>query len=86
MHGLKQSTRALWKYLTQKIVSCGIMQSSFNLCLFVGEKVGYIIYIDSVLFWARDKNDVTNLELKLLNRGVNLNQRRRRRRISGCDY
>ena len=39
LYGLRQSPRAFWKYMTEKLESCGMKQSDFDPCLFIGESV-----------------------------------------------
>ena len=52
-----QSLRAFWKYMVQKIADVGMKQPNLDPCLFVGEKVICICYVDDLLFWARDESD-----------------------------
>ncbi len=46
LYGLCQSPFAFWKYLTEKLGNCGLPQAPFNPCLFFGEKVIAICYVD----------------------------------------
>ena len=48
LYGLRQSPRAFWKYITQKLETCGLEQSKFDPCLFVGEKVICVVYVDDL--------------------------------------
>ena len=36
LYGLCQSPRAFWKYITVKLEACGLEQSKFDPCLFIG--------------------------------------------------
>ena len=36
LYGLQQSPQAFWKYITKKLKACGLEQSKFDPCLFVG--------------------------------------------------
>jgi len=36
LYGLWQSPQAFWKYITKKLETCGLEQSKFDPCLFVG--------------------------------------------------
>ena len=38
LYGLRQSPRAFWKYITKKLETCGLAQSKFDPCLFVGSQ------------------------------------------------
>ena len=40
-------------------------QSELDPCLFIGEKVICIVYVDDLLFWARDDNDINDLAFGL---------------------
>ncbi len=52
LYGLRQSPRAFWKYVVEKMAICGMEQSNLDPCLFIGEKVISICYVDDLLFWA----------------------------------
>ena len=43
-------------------------------CLFIGEKVMAIIYVDEILFWSVDVNDIHDKAMELREQGVNLEQ------------
>ena len=47
---LRQSPRAIWKYMASKMEICGIVQSKLDPCLFIGNKVMAIIYVDEIIF------------------------------------
>ena len=49
-------------------------QSKVDPCLFVGKKVIAICYVDDLLFWARDENDIHDLAMKLREQGVDMEQ------------
>ncbi len=53
LYGLWQSPRAFWKYITEKLVACGLEQSQFDPCLFVGTKVICVVYVDDIIFWSK---------------------------------
>ena len=74
LYGLKQSPRAFWKYLVEKMEAAGLAQSKFDPCLFVGDKVIAIWYVDDGLFWAKDEKDIHELALKLREAGVDLEE------------
>ena len=54
LYGLRQSPRALWKYITVKLEACGFEQSKFDLCLFIGPDVICVVYVDDLIFWSKD--------------------------------
>ena len=74
LYGLRQSPRAFWKYLVEKMGLCDMPQSNLDPCLFVGDKVICICYVDDLLFWAKDEQDIHNLAMKLREVGVDLEQ------------
>ncbi len=47
LYGLHHSPLACWKY---KLGICGLPQAPFDPCLFIGEKVIAICYIDDLIF------------------------------------
>ena len=63
LYGLGQSTRVFCKYLAEN-----------NPCLFIGDNVIYIVYINDLLFWAKYEADMTQVELRLLNKGIDREQ------------
>lgn len=74
LYGLRQSPRAFWKYMVERMEACGMPQSKLDPCLFVGEKVLCICYVDDLLFWAKDEKDIHNLAVQLRELGVDLEQ------------
>ncbi len=49
-------------------------QSNLDPCLFVGEKVICICYVDDMLFWAKDEKDIHEVAMSLHEQGVGLEQ------------
>ena len=49
LYGLRQSPRAFWLYLTEKMEACGMEQSTLDPCLFIGKKVTCICYVDDLI-------------------------------------
>lgn len=74
LYGLRQSPRAFWKYLTEKMQLCGLEQTKFDPCLFVGKKVICIAYVDDLIFWGRDVKDINDLANALIEQGVDLEE------------
>ena len=50
LYGLRQIPLSYWKYLTKKLKAWDFNQSQFDPCLFVGEKVLCIVYVDYLIF------------------------------------
>ncbi len=74
LYGLRQSPRAFWKYITEKLEQCGLKQSKFDPCLFVGPNVMCIVYVDDLIFWSRDEAHIDNVAMELCKLGVLLEQ------------
>ncbi len=74
LYGLSQSPWAFWKYLTEKLGDCGLPQAPCDPCLFIGEKVIAICYVDDLVFWARNLKDIVELSVQLQAEGVYLEQ------------
>lgn len=74
LYGLRQSPRAFWKFMIQKMEECGMQQSELDPCLFLNEKVIAITYVDDILFWARDEKDIHDLAMSLRGVGVDLEE------------
>ena len=53
---------------------CGMVQSKMEPCLFIGKKVMEIIYVDNILFWSVNKNDIHKKEMQLCKKVVDLEQ------------
>ena len=46
LYGLKQSPRAFWQYMVEKLEAAGLRQSPLDPCLFIGDTVIAIMYVD----------------------------------------
>ena len=66
------SPREFWKHLMDNKDNCKWKQLEFDPCLFVGEKVICIVYVNDLLFWANDEADITKDELSLCVKGVDI--------------
>ena len=74
LYGLGKNSHAFWKYLTQKLKNCGLVQSKFDLWPFLEEQVICIDYVDNLIFRSRDEADIHDLALELCEEGVDLEQ------------
>jgi hypothetical protein len=72
LYGLCQSPRAFWKYITVKLQECGLEQSKFDPCLFIGPNVIWVVYIDDLIFWSREVLQINLVAMKLQDLGVDL--------------
>jgi hypothetical protein len=74
LYGLRQSPRAFWKYITKKLESCGLKQSRFDPCLFIGPDVMCIVYVDKLIFWSCNVAKIDRVAMELCKLGVALEQ------------
>ena len=74
LYGLRQSPRAFWKYITEKLESCGLKQSKFDPCLFIGPDVMCVVYVDDLIFWSRELSNIDRVAMDLCKLGVALEQ------------
>jgi len=49
---------------------CGMKQSELDPCLFVGEHVIAISWVDDLLFWSKDEKHIHDLAVKLREAGI----------------
>ena len=70
-----QSPRAFWKYITKKLKTCGLEQSKFDPCLFVGTKVICVVYVDDHIFWSKDTLAINDSAMQLRELGMDLEQK-----------
>ena len=74
LYGLCQSPRAFWKYITKKLESCGLKQSKFGPCIFIGPDDMCIVYVDDLIFWSRNAANIDRVAMELCKLGVALEQ------------
>ena len=74
LYGLRQSPRAFWKYMTEKLKQVGLNQSRFDPCLFIGPDVICVVYVDDLIFWSWDLAHVDRVAVELCKLGVALEQ------------
>ena len=58
----------------KKLETCGLEQSKFDPCLFVGTKVICVVYVDDLIFWSKDKLAINDSAMQLRELGVDLEQ------------
>ena len=74
VYGSHQVPCVFWKHLVEKLEVCGMSQSKLNLCLFIGEKVMCICYVDDLLFWSQDEAHIKEQAILLHLCGIDLEQ------------
>ena len=72
VYGLRQAPRYFFQYLTEHLESdeIGLVQSKRDPCLFVGKAIIAVVYVDDILFFARDDSHITAIIETLQKRGV----------------
>ena len=65
---------SFWKYSNKAMEDFGMTISRLGPCLFVGDKVLCISYVDDILFWENDKGGIIELGIKLHSQGLLLEQ------------
>jgi hypothetical protein len=70
LYGLRQSPQAFWKYITEKLKSCGLEQSKFDPCLFVGSKIICVVDVDNLIYWSKDTIEINNSAMQFCELGI----------------
>eukprot|EP00957_Ditylum_brightwellii_P115337 8795326-Ditylum_brightwellii.AAC.2 len=58
LYGLRQAPHKFFEFLKKKLLRCGFVQSQHDPCLFISNKVIYLVYVDDCLFFAPDSKDI----------------------------
>ena len=74
LYGLKQSPRAFWKYMVEKLEACDMKQSELDPCLFIGPTVIAVMYVDDMLMWSTNTDHIYALGSQLRDNGVMLEE------------
>ena len=74
LYGLRQSPRMFWKYLTKAMKACEMETSGFDPCMFIGERVVAVVFVDDILFWATDEKYINDLGVQLRDQGLLLEE------------
>ena len=74
LYGLRQSPRMFWKYLTKAMNDVGMVTSQFDPCMFIGDRVIAVAFVDDILFWSTDEKFVMALGMKLREQGLLLEE------------
>ncbi len=60
--------------MVKKLEKCCTKQSSFDPCLFIGDSVKAVMYVDNILMWSPDEESIFELGRKLRKNGVELEE------------
>ena len=63
LYGIYQSLLYFWQYMTKKLDQSGLNKSNLDPCLSFGEKGACFVYVDNLIFWARNEDDIHNLDM-----------------------
>ena len=74
LYGLLEDTCAFWKYLVENLEAHGMSQSKLYPCLFIGEKVICICYVDDLPFLSKNEAHINELAILLSHSDVDLEQ------------
>ena len=72
IYGLRQSPRNFFQYLSDKLLAEGLKPSRLDPCLFVGDKVIAVIYVDDVLLYSKSTEAIDDLLSNLKKAGVSI--------------
>ena len=65
VHGLRQSSRNFFNYLSNRLVAQGLSPSSLDPCLFVGSSLVAVVYVVYLLLYAKSDSEIVSLILNL---------------------
>ena len=70
LYGHWQSSRMFWKYLSKAMNDVGVKTLQFDPCMFVGDRVIAVAFVDDLLFWSTDDKYIQALGAKLMEQGL----------------
>ena len=73
-YGVRQSLRMFWRYLTKTMLACDVEVLKLDPCLFVGDKVICLCYVDDISFGSSDIAFTNKLAAKLCAKELFLEQ------------
>ena len=60
--------------MVEKLDTCGMKQSELDPCLFIGDNVIAVMYVDDILMWSTEEDHIYTLGDQLRNEGVELEE------------
>jgi hypothetical protein len=72
VYGIKQAPRNFFKFLVDELALEGLQQSENDPCLFVSDAVIAIVYVDDILFFSKDDNEINRVINNLASRDVQI--------------
>ncbi|KAL7480534.1 hypothetical protein ACHAW6_006222 [Cyclotella cf. meneghiniana] len=70
IYGQKQAGRVWNQFLVQKLESIDFIQSKINVCVFYGEDVIFIVYVDDGIFLGQSDDQITGIIKDLTDIGL----------------
>ena len=74
LYGHRQSPRMFWKYPTKTMNDVDMATFQFDPCMFIGDRVIAVAFVDKVLFWSRDEKFGMTLGMKPIEQGLLLEE------------
>ena len=74
LYGIRQIPRSFWKYLSNKCEACDLKQFWFYPYLFVVETVIFIVYVDDIILWGINDDNIYDMKMELQELGIDLEQ------------
>ena len=62
LDGICWRSIVFFNHLTKQLIASGMIQSNIDPCLFICDKIICIVYVETLIFWSKDKPDIHNLE------------------------
>ncbi len=74
LYSLWQAPRYFFEYFTERLVRQGLTASKYNPCLFFGQNLIVIIYVDDILIYSKDDDVINSFIMKMHSKDVTLNK------------
>ena len=74
LYGLKNSPRAFWKFMVGKLEFCGLKQIRLDPCLFIGYMVIAVMYVENILMWSTEYQNMIGLTKLFNTKGVDIEE------------
>jgi hypothetical protein len=75
VYGIRQAPRNFFQYLAKHFESEQLHQSDSDPCLFVGDKVTAIVYVDDILFFSQSDDEINRVIANLNSKGINIRRK-----------
>jgi hypothetical protein len=72
VYGLRQSPRNFFHYLSDKLQNKGLKPSKLDPCLFIGDTVIAVIYVDDVFLYSKSADAIDSLLDNIQEAGISI--------------